>query len=55
MPTTASLHRDPLKGLSGQSLTSCAVEAGRPFGNDRVFARVRPDAPIELAAPAWGK
>ena len=55
MPSITGLHRYPIKGLSAQPLACCEVEAGRPLRDDRIFALVRPGAPVDIAEPAWAK
>ena len=55
MPTITGLYRYPIKGLSAQPLTFCNLEAGLPLVNDRVFALVRPGAPVDPFEPLWGK
>ncbi len=55
MPTITGLYRYPIKGLSAQPLSSCHFEAGLPLSGDRVFALVRPGAPIDPIEPRWAK
>lgn len=45
----------PIKGLSAQPLSRVALETGKPFPKDRVFALVRPGAPIDRDDPKWAK
>ena len=49
------IYRYPIKGLTPQPLPSIALEAGKPFPFDRIFALARPGVPIDLAEPKWGK
>jgi GntR family transcriptional regulator/MocR family aminotransferase len=49
------IYRYPIKGLSPQPLRGVELEAGRPFPFDRVFALVRPNAPVDAEAPRWAK
>jgi GntR family transcriptional regulator/MocR family aminotransferase len=55
MATVSKMYRYPIKGLSPQPLSSVAVEANRPFPSDRVFAFVRPGAPVDNDDPQWAK
>jgi GntR family transcriptional regulator / MocR family aminotransferase len=49
------LYRYPIKGLSAQPLARVALDAGKPFPHDRVFALARPGAPIDSEDPKWAK
>ncbi len=49
------LYQYPIKGLSPQALRTVRVEAGRPFPFDRLFALVRPGAPVTAEDPKWAK
>lgn len=55
MAVVSSLYRYPIKGLSAQPLTSVVLEAAKPFPFDRVFALVRPGAPVDSTNPQWAK
>jgi GntR family transcriptional regulator/MocR family aminotransferase len=55
MAAVSKLYRYPIKGLSAQPLSNVAIEAGRPFPFDRVFALARPGAPIDSDDPQWAK
>jgi GntR family transcriptional regulator/MocR family aminotransferase len=55
MAVVSKIYRYPVKGLSAQPLSSVAVEASKPLANDRVFALVRPGAPIDSNDPQWAK
>jgi GntR family transcriptional regulator/MocR family aminotransferase len=55
MPVLRGLYRYPIKGLSAQPVRGIALEAGKPFPHDRIFALARPNSPIDPAAPTWGK
>jgi GntR family transcriptional regulator/MocR family aminotransferase len=55
MAVVSKIYRYPIKGLSPQPLSSVAIEAGRPFPMDRVFALARPGAPIDRDDPQWAK
>jgi GntR family transcriptional regulator / MocR family aminotransferase len=55
MAAVSKLYRYPIKGLSAQPLSTVAIEAGRPFPMDRVFALARPGAPIDKDDPQWAK
>jgi len=55
MPILKNIYRYPIKGLSAQPLLSVELQAKRPFPHDRVFALVRPGAPIDTSNPKWGK
>ncbi len=49
------LYRYPIKGLSAQPLARVALDAGKPFPDDRIFALARPGAPINSEDPKWAK
>ena len=49
------LYRYPIKGLSAQPLARVALDAGKPFPHDRIFALARPGAPIDGEDPKWAK
>lgn len=55
VPVLKNIYRYPIKGLSAQPLVHIDVEARKPFPHDRVFALVRPGAPIDVNDPKWGK
>ena len=55
MPLITNIYRYPIKGLSAQALPGVAVEAGKPFPHDRVFALARPGMPIDVEEPKWAK
>jgi GntR family transcriptional regulator/MocR family aminotransferase len=55
MPVVSSIYRYPIKGLSAQPLSSVVLEAKKPFPHDRVFALVRPGAPLDSDEPKWAK
>ncbi|MGC4094519.1 MAG: MOSC domain-containing protein [Polyangiaceae bacterium] len=55
MRRVCAIYRYPIKGLSPQPLTDVALEAGKPFPFDRVFALVRPGAGVDAGAPTWAK
>ncbi|HEX4368084.1 MAG TPA: aminotransferase class I/II-fold pyridoxal phosphate-dependent enzyme [Rhodopila sp.] len=55
MAVVTGLYHYPIKGLSPQPLPAVRVEAGKPFPFDRVFALVRPGAPVTTEDPKWAK
>jgi len=55
MIVVSRLYRYPIKGLSAQPLPKVALETGKPFPQDRIFALVRPGAPIDTDDPKWAK
>ncbi len=55
MPVITGIYRYPIKGLSAQPLPGVVLDAGKPFPHDRVFALVRPGAPIDGDEPKWAK
>ena len=55
MSEVKAIYRYPIKGLSGEALPRVELEAGGAFPFDRVFALVRPGAPIDPEAPKWAK
>jgi len=55
MAQVEAIYRYPIKGLSPQALPSVTLEAGGAFPFDRVFALIRPGAPIDPEAPQWAK
>ena len=55
MAVVRELYRYPIKGLSAQPLPGVALEAGKPFPSDRIFALARPGAPIDGHDPQWAK
>jgi GntR family transcriptional regulator/MocR family aminotransferase len=55
MSEVKAIYRYPIKGLSGEALPCVEFEAGGSFPFDRVFALVRPGAPIDPEAPRWAK
>src|ERR1700694_5707914 len=50
-PRVASLYRYPVKGLSGEKLTSVNLAVGHTFSMDRAFANG--PSGFEPAAPQW--
>ncbi|HVZ50852.1 MAG TPA: aminotransferase class I/II-fold pyridoxal phosphate-dependent enzyme [Pseudolabrys sp.] len=55
MISVSKIYRYPIKGLSAQPLSQIALEAGKPFPQDRIFALARPGAPIDAEDPKWAK
>ncbi len=55
MVAVSKIYRYPIKGLSAQPLSSIVLEADKPFPRDRMFALVRPGAPIDRNDPKWAK
>jgi GntR family transcriptional regulator/MocR family aminotransferase len=55
MVAVSKLYRYPIKGLSGQPLSSVVLDADKPFPDDRIFALARPGAPIDRNDPKWAK
>jgi len=55
MPVVSGIYRYPIKGLSPQRVPSVTLLAGQPFPSDRRFALLRPDSPMDIAAPKWAK
>ena len=55
MASVSRMYRYPIKGLSAQPLPSVAIEPNMPFPKDRIFALVRPGAPIDSHNPQWAK
>jgi GntR family transcriptional regulator/MocR family aminotransferase len=55
MSEVKAIYRYPIKGLSAELLPHVELEAGGAFPFDRVFALVRPGAPIDPEAPRWAK
>ena len=55
MITVSKIYRYPVKGLSAQPLSTVALESGRPFPQDRIYALARPGAPIDAEDPKWAK
>ena len=55
MPLLKSIYHYPVKGLSGQALTSARLTRGQPFPNDRQFALARPGVPLQADNPRWAK
>ena len=55
MPPLKSIYHYPVKGLSGQPLTSVALVKGKPFPHDRQFALARPGVPLQADNPRWAK
>ena len=45
-----NIYRYPIKGLSAQRFPRVDLQAGKPFPHDRIFALVRPGAPIDTSA-----
>ncbi len=52
-PRVASLYRYPVKGLSGEKLTSVNLAAGRTFPMDRAFAFENGPSGFNPAEPKW--
>jgi GntR family transcriptional regulator/MocR family aminotransferase len=55
MVAVSKIYRYPIKGLSAQPLSNVVLEADKPFPQDRIFALVRPGAPIDRNDPKWAK
>lgn len=55
MSEVTAIYRYPIKGLSPQALPRVAIAAGGAFPFDRVFALIRPGAPIDPDDPRWAK
>jgi GntR family transcriptional regulator / MocR family aminotransferase len=55
MMTVSKIYRYPIKGFSAQALSTVALEANKPLPQDRIFALVRPGAPIDRDEPKWAK
>jgi GntR family transcriptional regulator / MocR family aminotransferase len=55
MAAVSKLYRYPIKGLSAQPLSRVAIDSGKPFPADRVFALARPGAPVDSNDPQWAK
>jgi GntR family transcriptional regulator/MocR family aminotransferase len=55
MRVVSSIYRYPIKGLSPQSVRRIALQAGKPFPFDRVFALARPGSSVDPDAPRWAK
>lgn len=55
MPQITGIYRYPIKGLSPQPLPEIALDAGKPFPFDRLFALARPGADIDANEPKWCK
>jgi GntR family transcriptional regulator/MocR family aminotransferase len=55
MISVSKIYRYPIKGLSAQPLSRIALETDKPFPQDRIFALVRPGAPIDRNEPQWAK
>ena len=52
-PRVASLYRYPVKGLSGEKLTSVNLAVGHTFPMDRAFAFENGPSGFDPAAPQW--
>jgi uncharacterized protein YcbX len=52
-PRVASLYRYPVKGLSGEKLTSVNLAVGRTFPMDRAFAFENGPSGFEPSEPKW--
>jgi uncharacterized protein YcbX len=52
-PRVAALYRYPMKGLSGEKLTSVNLAAGGAFPMDRAFAFENGPSGFDPAAPTW--
>lgn len=55
MRSVRGIYRYPIKGLSPQPLPGVAIEEGKPFPFDRIFALVRPGVSFETEEPRWAK
>jgi GntR family transcriptional regulator/MocR family aminotransferase len=55
MSEVKAIYRYPIKGLSAHALPQVEIQPGGSFPFDRVFALVRPGAPIDPEAPRWAK
>jgi len=55
MISVSKIYHYPIKGLSAQPLSRIALEIDKPFHQDRIFALVRPGAPIDRNEPRWAK
>ncbi len=55
MSEVKAIYRYPIKGLSPEAMRRVELEAGGAFPFDRVFALVRPGAPIDPDEPKWAK
>ena len=55
MVAVSKIYRYPIKGLSAQPLSNVVLEVDKPFPHDRIFALVRPGAPIDRNDPKWAK
>jgi GntR family transcriptional regulator / MocR family aminotransferase len=55
MPLLKGIYYYPIKGLSGQPLTSVTLAKGKPFPHDRQFALARPGVPLQADNPRWAK
>ncbi len=55
MVAVSKIYRYPIKGMSAQALSNVVLEANKPFPQDRIFALVRPGAPIDRNEPQWAK
>jgi GntR family transcriptional regulator/MocR family aminotransferase len=55
MPLLKSIYHYPVKGLSGQPLTSVGLTKGKPLPHDRQFALARPGVPLQADNPRWAK
>lgn len=55
MSSLKNIYLYPVKGLSGQPLTSINLAEGKPLPHDRRFALARPGVPLETDNPKWAK
>jgi GntR family transcriptional regulator / MocR family aminotransferase len=55
MSLLKSIYLYPVKGLSGQPLTSVSLAEGKPMPHDRRFALARPGVPLQADNPKWAK
>lgn len=55
MITVRALYHYPVKGLSAQPLVRAAIESGKPFPQDRVYALARPGGPYDVSTAQWAK
>lgn len=55
MPIVRGIFRYPIKGLSPQPVRGIALDEGKPFPFDRVFALTRPGTTVDTREPRWAK
>lgn len=51
--TIAALYRRPIKGFTGEAMSSAPLVAGQVFPGDRMFAVENGPSGFDPAAPAW--